>query len=339
MFAWDSNNLRFQITAYGDTPLICRPKLKRGEVPPLHRFTDLANPSEYTQPQFIESEDDVLHMWELPDFGELDVGHARALGQHDAELLLSYLTAPYLRVPLVVSFFASDDRVHSLQAPKLQALLDAVLFQPGNHLPLDKSGLEPVDVPTSAPSLLGTPHHLLLNELIRSPDTLLGGVTQAAPPGDRPRHGDAQVETATVILYVTRLACRIDNYVSFLLQYDGECHDSIVGKPYRAVDLAAEIRARLSRRARGERSLLWGEVRGLLHAWSHVAGKMRHADPASDPASEPRTCDPAHPAHPLQVRACARVVLQARARVESTTTPRCSTRTRGTCARSTPTCC
>ena len=61
MFAWDSNNLRFQITAYGDTPLICRPKLKRGEVPPLHRFTDLANPSEYTQPQFIESEDCLLY--------------------------------------------------------------------------------------------------------------------------------------------------------------------------------------------------------------------------------------------------------------------------------------
>ena len=264
MFAWDSNNLRFQITAYGDTPLICRPKLKRGEVPPLHRFTDLANPSEYTQPQFIESEDDVLHMWELPDFGELDVGHARALGQHDAELLLSYLTAPYLRVPLVVSFFASDDRVHSLQAPKLQKLLDAVLFQPGNHLPLDKSGLEPVDVPTSAPSLLGTPHHLLLNELIRSPDTLLGGVTRLLRQAIDLDTGTLKSSTATVILYVTRLACRIDNYVSFLLQYDGECHDSIVGKPYRAVDLAAEIRARLER-ARGEmRKLLWGEVRGLF---------------------------------------------------------------------------
>ena len=37
-----------------------------------------------------------------------------ALGQHDAELLLSYLTVPYLRVPLVVSFFATDDRIHSL---------------------------------------------------------------------------------------------------------------------------------------------------------------------------------------------------------------------------------
>ena len=47
-----------------------------------------------------------------------------ALGQHDAELLLSYLTVPYLRIPLVVSFFASDDRIHSLQSPTLQALLE-----------------------------------------------------------------------------------------------------------------------------------------------------------------------------------------------------------------------
>ena len=34
--------------------------------------------SEYTRPYFIESEDDVLHVWELPDFGELDVGHTKA---------------------------------------------------------------------------------------------------------------------------------------------------------------------------------------------------------------------------------------------------------------------
>ena len=30
------------------------------------------------------------------------------------EALLQMLVAPYLRVPLIVSFFASDDRVHSL---------------------------------------------------------------------------------------------------------------------------------------------------------------------------------------------------------------------------------
>ena len=59
-----------------------------------------------------------------------------ALGQHDAELLLSYLTVPYLRVPLVVSFFATDDRIHSLQSHKLQLLFEAALFEPGHHLPL-----------------------------------------------------------------------------------------------------------------------------------------------------------------------------------------------------------
>ena len=49
------------------------PRVKRGEMPPAHRFASMAQPSEYTRPYFIESEDDVLHMWELPDFGKLDV--------------------------------------------------------------------------------------------------------------------------------------------------------------------------------------------------------------------------------------------------------------------------
>ena len=76
----------------------------------------------------IDSEDDLLHMWDLPDMSEdqlsaalKEASSARALGQHDSELLLSYLTVPYLRIPLVVSFFASEDRVHLLQSPKLQA--------------------------------------------------------------------------------------------------------------------------------------------------------------------------------------------------------------------------
>lgn len=59
---------------------------------------------------------------------------------------------------------------------KLQKLLDAALFQPGAHLPLDSEGLVPSDVPTTAPKLLGTAHHLLLNELCRSPTTLCESV-------------------------------------------------------------------------------------------------------------------------------------------------------------------
>ena len=121
VFHWDDGSERFYVTAFQDTTLSGRPRVKRGEMPPAHRFASMAHPSEYTRPYCIEGEDDVLHMWELPDFGELDVGHARALGQHDSELLLSYLTVPYLRIPLVASFFATDDRIHSLQSPTLQA--------------------------------------------------------------------------------------------------------------------------------------------------------------------------------------------------------------------------
>ena len=99
--------------------LAAKPRVKRGEVMPTHRFSSRADPNEYTRPTRVEGEDDLLHMWDLPDFGDKDIENAsaKALGQHDAELLLSYLTVPYLRVPLVVSFFASEDRIHLLQVP------------------------------------------------------------------------------------------------------------------------------------------------------------------------------------------------------------------------------
>ena len=124
---------------------------------------------------------------------------------------------PYLRIPLVVSFFASEDRIHLLQVAKLQALLDAVLFEPGAHLPASSEGLEPVDVPTSAPELLGTPHHLLLNELQRSPATLSAGVLKLCRQATDLDTGTFKASTTTVILYVVRLGCRFDSYISFLL--------------------------------------------------------------------------------------------------------------------------
>jgi hypothetical protein len=111
---------------------------------------------------------------------------------------------PYLRIPLVVSFFATDDRIHALASTKLQLLLDAALFQPGHHLPLDAAGREPVDVPTSAPTLLGTAHHLLLNELCRSPLTLTNAVLGLAKQAIDLDTGSFESSTTTIILYAAR---------------------------------------------------------------------------------------------------------------------------------------
>ena len=70
----------------------------------------------------------MLHITSLPDFDT-------TLRQRDSELLLSYLTVPYLRIPLVLEFFTTEDRVHALKDATLQKLLNSVLFEPGKYMP------------------------------------------------------------------------------------------------------------------------------------------------------------------------------------------------------------
>ena len=74
-----------------------------------------------------------------PTQGTLEVGNAPALGQRDAELILSFMTVPYLRIPLALSFFASNDRVHALQSTQLQDLLDGILFEGGDFATIIQS--------------------------------------------------------------------------------------------------------------------------------------------------------------------------------------------------------
>jgi hypothetical protein len=65
------------------------------------------------------SEDDVLFADELPTFGG-------TLSLEESEALLSYLTVPYCRVPLVCGFFAARDRSSFLMNGDVQALFTAV---------------------------------------------------------------------------------------------------------------------------------------------------------------------------------------------------------------------
>ena len=74
------------------------------------------------------SEDDILHADTLPLFDD-------TLSREESELLLSYLTVPYARIPLVLNFFASKDRVTNLFNSDLQSLLRAVVFEAGVFVP------------------------------------------------------------------------------------------------------------------------------------------------------------------------------------------------------------
>jgi hypothetical protein len=45
----------------------------------------------------------------------------------------------YLRIPLVLNFFACSEHIHSLSQLKLQNVLDAIMFEPGAwHPPKEK---------------------------------------------------------------------------------------------------------------------------------------------------------------------------------------------------------
>lgn len=82
----------------------------------------------------VRTEDDVLHLdnKELPTFGHV-------LSPADAEKFIQFLTVPYIRIPLILDFFANGDpqRLTALKAKSLQMIVDAALFEPGRWKPAD----------------------------------------------------------------------------------------------------------------------------------------------------------------------------------------------------------
>lgn len=114
VFQWDDSNACYTAGAFG-TSLRCRPEppAKKSNIkPPTHRFPSVATPSFFVPPPLVKTEDDIIYRPSLPDFGDK---FGQVLNQRDSELLLSYLTVPYMRLPLLLSFFSTDDRIHKLQ--------------------------------------------------------------------------------------------------------------------------------------------------------------------------------------------------------------------------------
>eukprot|EP00913_Durusdinium_trenchii_P009295 g8734.t1 len=84
---------------------------------------------------------------------------------------------PYLRIPLVLGFFADRHRASALREPQLQVILDAVLFEPGPwQSPSDLLSVPPETVPAPDRRHLATGAGLLFNELMRSPQSVVHAV-------------------------------------------------------------------------------------------------------------------------------------------------------------------
>ena len=57
----------------------------------------------------VITEDDILHVPNLENFGGV-------LSPSESETLFSILTVPYLRIPMILAFFATEERVHALRS-------------------------------------------------------------------------------------------------------------------------------------------------------------------------------------------------------------------------------
>ena len=117
----------------------------------------------------VPSEDDVLHTSNLETFGD-------NLPEEESEQLLSFLSAPLLRVPMMLSFFAKS-RVRTLSNLKLRRLFEDALFSPG-ELPVDiglvKNKIKTVPVAAKErEATMGCPYGILFNEIHYFPEPTL----------------------------------------------------------------------------------------------------------------------------------------------------------------------
>ena len=113
----------------------------------------------------VDTEEDVLHLAKLPTFDGL-------LKTSESELLLTYLTAPYVRIPLAMRLFADPTRVRALCHRDIQSVLDAVLFEPGPWAPPGRAAVPP-EIPAPTRAHMATPAGLLFHELSVAPAPLV----------------------------------------------------------------------------------------------------------------------------------------------------------------------
>lgn len=173
-----------------------------------------ASSASYHADRAVRTEDDVLHLRRMPLFSGF-------LKPSESEALLQYLTAPYLRIPLVLDFFANEEHVYALQSSKLRAMLDAALFEPGECLAHDTDmHALPLEVPSTQPNLQSTRYGLLLNELVHCGPRLVDACVRLLSLSLTYDTFNVEDEMAAVIRFATRMAVRVEACVALLLDPD-----------------------------------------------------------------------------------------------------------------------
>jgi hypothetical protein len=227
---WSNKDGKYVVTGFGRT-LDCSQeqisveeqqvsqKAPRGAMARLFRYLGFSGKKPRSTPsqanpsillgERVDTEDDILHIKNLPDFDG-------TLGARDCELMLQYLTAPYMRIPLLLNFFSNEVRLKTLRNKDMQEVLDAAMFEPGQwkcdfNIPL------PSQIPAPERDHLCTPVGLLFNELVMSPNAIMATILHMLERVVDMDSGKYS-ELGESILYVTRLAIRVEGYLLFLIR-------------------------------------------------------------------------------------------------------------------------
>jgi hypothetical protein len=167
----------------------------------------------------LPTEEIILHRENLEDF-------KNSLSQEEAEAFLQFLTVPYLSIPLMLQFF-SQERVGVLVQPRLQQILESVLFEPRGFAS-SMAVIYEVPVPADARSeKLGTPYGVLFCEICHGPDCILRPLLDICRAAAGFCIGDFSSSFVSLLLFVVRLSVRIISFFLFA-QRDPqlrECHN------------------------------------------------------------------------------------------------------------------
>eukprot|EP00760_Papus_ankaliazontas_P009215 PhM_4_TR13981/c0_g1_i1/m.81553 len=259
----------YHVEAFGNN-LVCR---ATGQ-----RWPSFALATRWTFPYEANCEDDILHIKSLPTFGEV-------LGQRDAELLLSYLTAPYLRIPLVLRFLATEDRISGLRSGEVQALLESVLFEPSRFLSRDLSKVCPEMVPTENQALISTPYGLLLNELQFSSEGVVEPLLRLVELAQEMDAGTVHNKaTVDVILFLVRIVARVENFMVYLLEREVKSpQEKWMMPPLRDVEFTSDSLVTLMQAHARLRKMINDAMLPMLETWvNEVMGDAGTADMNED---------------------------------------------------------
>jgi Ca2+-binding EF-hand superfamily protein len=163
----------------------------------------------YIPDQIDPTEDDVLHLKNVPTFDD-------TLSAEDSEQLLSCLTVPYVRMPLVVAFFATKDRVSFLLNRDIQRIVEKVVFEPRTWVTMYEN--DPINrVPTPNPKHIGAPFGFLLNEVHHSPSVLLDSLLRLGALAMELNTGSYTSTSTSIILFVIRLLARVKSFIVYVI--------------------------------------------------------------------------------------------------------------------------